>query len=50
VEQPDSKMTVNTESIRFVSPNVAIEQGTSVETIGGSTDAVSIVNDAPAND
>src|SRR5467141_239255 len=33
-EQPDSKMTVNTESIRFVSPNVAVEQGTSVETIG----------------
>ncbi|HEV3415537.1 MAG TPA: nuclear transport factor 2 family protein [Pirellulales bacterium] len=33
-DQPDSKMTVNTESVRFVSPNVAVEQGTSVETIG----------------
>lgn len=33
-DQPDSKMTVNTESIRFVSPNVALEQGKSVETIG----------------
>ncbi len=33
-DQPDSKMTVNTESVRLVSPNVAVEQGTSVETIG----------------
>jgi uncharacterized protein (TIGR02246 family) len=32
--QADSKMTVNTESIRFVSPNVAVEQGTSTETTG----------------
>jgi len=33
-DEPDSKMTVSTESIRFVSPNVAVEQGTSTETIG----------------
>ncbi len=32
--QADSKMTVNTESIRFISPNVAVEQGTSTETTG----------------
>ena len=33
-DQPDSKMTVNTESIRFVSPNVAVEQGSSQEATG----------------
>jgi uncharacterized protein (TIGR02246 family) len=33
-DQPDEKMTVNTQSIRFVSPNVAVEQGTSTETVG----------------
>jgi uncharacterized protein (TIGR02246 family) len=32
--QPETKMTVNTESIRFVSPNVAVEQGTSKEMSG----------------
>ncbi len=32
--QADSKMTVNTQSIRFISPNVAVEQGTSTETTG----------------
>jgi uncharacterized protein (TIGR02246 family) len=32
--QADSRMTVNTQSIRFVSPNVAVEQGTSTETTG----------------
>ncbi len=32
--QPETKMTVNTESIRFVSPNVAVEQGTSKESSG----------------
>ncbi len=33
-DQSDSKMTVETESIRFISPNVAVEQGTSKEMIG----------------
>ena len=33
-DQPESKMTVDTDSIRFVSPNVAVEEGTSNETIG----------------
>jgi uncharacterized protein (TIGR02246 family) len=33
-DQPDEKMTVNTQSIRFVSPNVAVEQGISTETVG----------------
>ncbi len=31
-EQPDFKLAVATESIRFISPTVAIEQGTSTET------------------
>jgi uncharacterized protein (TIGR02246 family) len=39
-EQPDEKMTVNTESIRFVSPNVAIEQGTSTETAKGQPEEI----------
>jgi uncharacterized protein (TIGR02246 family) len=33
-DQPELKMTVNTESIRLVSPNVAVEQGISTETAG----------------
>jgi len=35
-DQPDSKMTVTTQSIRFISPSVAVEQGTSNEIIGKS--------------
>ena len=33
-DRPDSKMTVDTESIRFVSPSVAMEEGTSKESVG----------------
>jgi uncharacterized protein (TIGR02246 family) len=32
-DQPESKMTVETESIRFISPNVAVEQGNSKEIV-----------------
>jgi uncharacterized protein (TIGR02246 family) len=33
-DQPDSKTTVESDSIRFISPNVAVEQGVSTETSG----------------